>query len=281
MQKNKLKNILVCFMLILSAFIFSACASVNTLTRKNADGTIDELVYVKIDDATLIEQGYNRTQIVDIKNYVKNLGQSVEQSICVEFEQRLQDDLLSTDSAEEIKNLMAYSRGLQAIKVTTENDTIIFGIRFKNADVYRYYYEIPQDSRPAYQTEKHFLYTKYYYYATTSYADHQSLYNKIKNEIRVQYPQIVTNNKAELQFTYVTDLRREHSNADYVSYSNNEYYHTWIVDENNLYAPVMIYYNIANSAHCILLCISVSLIVCVVLWLIVGIKKVSAKTKNN
>lgn len=279
MQKNKLKNILVCFMLILSAFIFSACASVNTLTRKNADGTIDELVYVKIDDATLIEQGYNQTQIVDIKNYVKNLGQSVEQSICVEFEQRLQDDLLSTDSAEEIKNLMAYSRGLQAIKVTTENDTIIFGIRFKNADVYRYYYEIPQNSRPAYQTEKHFFYTKYYYYATTSYADYQSLYNKIKNEISVQYPEIVTNNKAELQFTYVTDLRREHSNADYISYSNSEYYHTWIVDENNLNTPVMIYYNIANSANCILLCISVSLIVCIVLWLIVGVKKVSSK--NN
>lgn len=281
MQKNKLKNSLVCVMLVLSAFIFSACASVNTLTRKNADGTIDELVYVKIDDTTLIEQGYNQAQIIDIKNYVKNLGQSVEQSICVGFEQCLQNDLLSTDSAEEIKNLMAYSRGVQAIKATTENDTIVFGIRFKNADVYRYYYDIPQNSTPTYQTEKHFLYTKYYYYATTSYADGkiQSLYNQIKNEISAQYPEIAINNKAELQFTYVTDLRREHSNADYISYSNDEYYHTWIVDENNLNAPVMIYYNIANSAHCILLCISISLIVCAILWLIVGAKKKSAKRK--
>ena len=86
------------------------------------------------------------------------------------------------------------------------------------------------------------------------YLKHYDLYQQIKEQLSLEMPELVAINDCELLYTYVTDSRREHSDADYVQKIGNKYYHTWIVEdaENDI---IMIYYNVANSGIYIIICI--------------------------
>ncbi len=268
MNKKHFSKILICIALIVSAFCLTACSTVNATTVTNEDGTIDELVYVKIDDADLLNQNYTNSQIVVLKNDIKDTASNAGQNIVSNFNVRVQTDALLATTELERQRILSYNNGIIYLMDSQDDGTMIFGLRFRDANVYRYYYNISETASPQYITEKHFLYTKCYYYGLTMYPDYTSLYNQIKSSLQVKYPDLVANNMANLQYTYQTELRREHSDADFVSYKNGVYYHTWIVDENDFEKPIMIYYNIANSGNCILLCIGVSIVLCGILWIV-------------
>lgn len=267
MTKHKYLRLIILFMLIVSTFCLSACSSINATTQINDDGTIDEYVVVNIDDNDLINQGYSSSQILSLKTDVQDIGKNASKKLCNEFNSRVQTAILLATTQDEIDELKSYLNGVTALKGNSAN-ALVFGIRFKNASVYRYYYNIFTYQAPNYKYEKHFLYTKVYYYGLTMYADYTSLYNSIKAELSAQYPEIVANNKAQLSYTYETDMRREHSDADYITSKNGKYYHTWIVDNDDFEKPVMIYYNIANSGNCILICIGITIVLCGVLLMI-------------
>ncbi len=281
-MKNKILRAFVCLALFVAMFCFSACSSVDSTTKINADGSVDEIVSVQIDDNDLISQGYSTDDIFNFKTDVKTIGSQTCQSICNDFNTRVQVDMLSTTDQEQLNFLSSCLNGITPI-VDNSNSTSSyeFGIRFKNANVYRYYYNITQNQSPKYKTEKHFLYTKCYYYGLTMYADYTSLYSQVKTRLAALHPEIVANNKANLTFTYETDLRREHSDADYVTQQNGNYYHVWKVDEGELEKPIMIYYNIANSGNCILICIIVTIVLCGGLWLAAWIIEKKQKPKLN
>ncbi len=268
-MKKRFMAVLICFMLIISTFCFSACSTINATTTINQDGTIDEYVSVKIDDESLINQGYTTNQILSLKNDIQSKANITTQNIIDNFNLRVQNDILSATTLVQTAMLTNYLNGISAIQNTTSSDGVyVFGIRFKNANIYRYYYNIGTQQTIVYQSEKHFLYTKYYYYGLTLYADYQSVYNQFVSVFQQDYPGIVENNKATLTFSYETDARREHSDANYIYSKNGKYYHVWVVDQNEIEKPIMIYYNIANSGNCILLCLCVTMGVCAVLWLV-------------
>lgn len=279
MAKRKYLNLIVLFMLIVATFCLTACSSINATTQINDDGTIDEFVTVSIDDNDLINQGYTSSQILTFKNDVQNTAVDACKRICNQFNSRVQSEMLMAESQDLLDELKSYLNGISAFKGTV-GDEMVFGIKFKNASVYRYYYNIFTYQTPNYKYEKHFLYTKVYYYGYTMFADYHSLYNTIKADLADQYPDIVANNQAQLSYTYETDMRREHSDADKITTKDGKYYHTWLVDNDNLEKPVMIYYNIANSGNCILICICVTIVLCGVLLLIALIIEKRKKKKS-
>ena len=116
-------------------------------------------------------------------------------------------------------------------------------------------------------TEEHFLYDKIYYSSSSMFADYSALYNKIYDEIISEYPNFI-NQENKLLYTYVTDSRREHSDADYITNLNGEYYHTWEVEPNNISTNVTFYYNVLNRANCIIVCIGTTILVSGILLLI-------------
>lgn len=279
MAKRKYFRLIILLMLIVSTFCLTACSSVNATTQINDDGTIDEYVVVNIDDNDLINQGYSTSQILALKTDVQNIGAQASNRLCSEFNSRVQTDILLATTQDEIDELKTYLNGIVAIKGNS-GEALAFGIKFKNVSVYRYYYNISTNQSPKYKTEKHFLYTKVYYYGLTMYADYTALYNAIKTDLANDYPDIVANNQATLSYTYETDMRREHSDADYIECKNGKYYHTWMVDSNDFEKPVMIYYNIANSGNCILICIGLTIVLCGVLLMIALIIEKRKKKKS-
>lgn len=281
MLKRKILNFMICCMLMVSAIFFSSCSNINVTTKINNDGTIDELVYVKVDDKDLISQGYTTENILTLKNDIQEIGTNVCENICDNFNLRVQTDILLSSSVQETAVLTSFVNGISIVRDNLNQDGFTFGIRFKNPDVYKYYYNITQTQSPTYKSEKHFLYTKFYYYGLTMYVDYTSLYNNIKTQLVENYPDIVANNTATLSYTYETDSRREHSDADFIYSQNGKYYHVWSVDANDFSKPVMIYYNIANSGNCILLCVGVTVMICgilIIIALIVDRKKLKRQT---
>lgn len=284
MRKNKLLPIFVCMLIVLSTMFFSACSNINLTTVVNDDGTIDEFVTIKIDEQDLISQGYSSDNILQIKNDIVDCGTQASSNICSDFNVRVQADILLATTPAEVVKLNSYLNGISSLQNNlTEDGSYVFGIRFKNADVYRYYYNMSANHSPTYKTEKHFLYTKYYYYGLTMYADYTSLYSNIKSSFATKYPTLILNNKATLTYTYQTEYRREHTDADLVTEKNGVYYHTWLVDEDNFQQPIMIYYNIANSGNCILLCVGATMVICLLLWLVAFIvdKSKAKKAKQS
>ena len=83
-----------------------------------------------------------------------------------------------------------------------------------------------------------------------------------------QFPNL-TKADNKLLYTYATESRREHSDANYITYTAGKYYHTWEIDKSNLNQQITIYYILLNRANIIVLCLGISLIVCGVLFVIV------------
>ena len=99
---------------------------------------------------------------------------------------------------------------------------------------------------------------------------HHNLYNKVNAYYSLQYPGLINSESNELLYTYKTDLHRQHSDADYITKQDGEYYHTWIVDPDNIDKPIMLYYNVANPENWIIVSMCISLGVTVILAIVAG-----------
>ena len=112
------------------------------------------------------------------------------------------------------------------------------------------------------------------------YLKHRELYDSLKDKYENKYPNLINHADAELTYTYCADLRRQHSDADYIEKIDGKYYHTWIVDKDNLDQQVMFYYNVANTYNWIIVSVLITLFITVVLCINAIIIKNKNKNKN-
>ncbi|MBQ8615298.1 MAG: hypothetical protein IJ415_01865 [Clostridia bacterium] len=272
------KSIIFIMLLFIVTLTFSACAQVRVMTITNDDDTIDELVTVTIVPEEVFNAGYN---LSELKLDIETNSIAEAQKMADKLNQKIFADLLLVRDEESVNTLNGFKDGISVIKSDWNNNTYAIGIRFKNIDVYKYYYGITESTSVEMQTEEHFFYDKVYYYASTMYVKHHDLYTLVNNYYSTQYPELIESERNELLYTYKTDLRRQHSDADYITKQDGEYYHTWVVDKNNLDEPIMLYYNIANPENYVLVALGVTAAVSIIL-LAVGfiINKVKKKKAN-
>lgn len=284
MAKTQIKKLILIFMLIILAFCFCGCASVNVLTITNLDGSIDEIISVKLDVEAILTEGYTLEEIktdiyVDATNEINTMIATLNNKI--EF------DLTRTEDEETIDILNSYKNGMELIcsNPIWQDNQITIGVRFKDVNVYKYYYNIVENSKIEYRIEEHFFYDKLYYYANTMYVSHGDLYNKLYLKYSLQYPGLINSETTELNYTFVTDSRRQHSDADYIINSNGNYYHTWVIEKGEINKPIMLYYNVANSGNWIILGIGISLTACLIMLsvglIIAKIKRKKLKNAEN
>ena len=275
--KNSIKSLFLILMIMIVALTFSACAQVRAMTITNVDDTIDELVTVTIIPQEILNAGYNLSELkLDIETKSEAQAETMKNNL----NQKIFMDLMTVFDNESRETLNSYKDGIEVIKSEWNNNTYAVGIRFKNIDVYKYYYSIKDDAKPEMQTKEHFFYDKVYYYASTMYVKHHDLYDSINDYYSNKYDGLVNSETNELLYTYKTNLRRQHSDADYITYEKGEYYHTWVVDPQNLDEPIMLYYNIANPENWIIVGICITLAVTVVL-IVVGLILNLNKKQND
>ena len=268
---RNLRKILMICLLVVVTISFCACSSVRTMTVTNADGTIDELVYISLDTQAIIDAGYDNLDIESMQTDITTTAMREASNIVDNFKQSI-DDLLAFNFTMDFKtrtDLLNIRDGLEVVTSSWQDNTYVIGLRFSDINVYRYYYNITEEAEVQPTNEEHFLYTKVIYSGLNMYVNYSDLYLRLNQEFSAKYPEFIENEN-ELLYTYVTESRREHSDADFITKLDGNYYHTWIVDGNNLGEEITLYYNIANRGNCILLCIGISILVCGVL-LIIGL----------
>lgn len=273
---KSIKSLFILLMLLIIALTFSACAQVRVMTITNSDDTIDEIVTVSLVAKDVVAAGYS---VSELKNDITTKSQAQAQTMKEDLNEKIFKDLLLVRDEESIAILNSFKDGISVIKSDWNNDVYAIGIRFKNIDVYKYYYNIKEETKVEMQTEEHFFYNKVFYYSSTMYVKHHDLYNKVKAYYSLRYPGLINSESNEMLYTYKTDLRRQHSDADYITKQDGEYYHTWVVDANNLEKPIMLYYNVANPENFIIVSVCITLSVTVVL-LFAGII-INLIKKNN
>ncbi len=268
---RNLRKILMICLLVVVTISFCACSSVRTMTVTNADGTIDELVYISLDTQALIDAGYDNLDIESMQTDITTTAMREASNIVDNFKQSI-DDLLAFNFTMDFKtrtDLLNIRDGLEVVTSSWQDNTYVIGLRFSDINVYRYYYNITEEAEVQPTNEEHFLYTKVIYSGLNMYVNYSDLYLRLNQEFSAKHPEFIENEN-ELLYTYVTESRREHSDADFVTRLDGNYYHTWIVNGDNLGEEITLYYNIANRGNCILLCIGISILVCGVL-LIIGL----------
>ena len=277
MQKKFIKVLLVFVLLFMIMFSFVGCTQVNAMTITNQDGTIDEIVNVSLNSNEILSAGYS---IVEMKADIQSTALNEANKFVLALNKKISDDLLLVSDEESISTLNYYKNGIEVIQSTWTNNTMQVGIRFKNIDVYKYFYNVGNVNVEM-QEEKHFFYTKAYYYGNTMYLKHNGLYNSMNILFSLTYPEFIDSSDNKLYYTYTTDLRREHSDAEKISYKDGLYYHTWEVDPENANQNIMIYYNVANRANCIIVSLGITLVSVLILFGISLIIKTTKKSRLN
>jgi len=277
MIKTKSKKLILILLLIILTFSFCGCAEVRAMTITNSDGTIEEQVYVSLDRNAILKAGENVSKIKqDISSTAVAEGAKMLDYLNFKVEQ---DKIGATKETIEILN--SFKNGIQVLSNNWDNNTsdnYLVSIKFKNLDVYKYYYDIEETDVET-TVEEHFFYNRVSFQGSTMYLKHNELYNRLKIEFSVKYSGLINSESNQLLYTYTTDLRRQHSNADYITKQGGKYYHTWVIEDVNN-TEILFYYNIANRGNCILVAMGVTLCICGIMFLANYIYKKNKKSAS-
>lgn len=275
MVRTKIQRVIFVLLLLLVAILFSACSQVTIMTVSNDDGTIDELVSVNLDRDKILDKGYD---IDIIKRDIERASVNEAKQIVYQFNSQVQSDMILNLNPEAQLILASYMNGIDVIGNKWEEDSYHIGIRFKNIDVYRYYYGITEAVAPTMETEEHFLYDKVSYKSYTMYVNYTELYNRLNIYFTSKYPEFNLTD-TQLVYTYVSDSGRQHSDADYIVRSQGKYYHSWVVEDGG--KIINFYYKVANRSNWILVCITISLGITLIVGIVALINNKLKKKKIN
>lgn len=267
------KKIFLILLIVLSTICLSACGSLSATIITNKDGSIQEQVTIRLNTEEVINAGYN---IEQVKNDIYLNALSEANAIVNSYNSKLHSSFVFINS---VANTNQFANGVEVVKNDWQDNVFTIGIKFRNEQCYKFYYNIEDNSSPDYIYETHFLYTKVYFEGYTMFTRHYDLYSRLYNYYSYVYPNLVQDENNQVLYVHVTEKHREHSNANYIVYEDGNYYHTWIIDQNNPNQKVTIYYNIANRSNFIWLTLIV--IICVVLIVFSILIIINKITKNK
>lgn len=265
---KKLQKLMLCCIMLLSIFIMSACSEVRVMMMTNTDGTIDEMVYVSLDCEELLRLGYSIDQVkLDIRTYAVEEADAFKDRLNL----KIAEDLMITTGEADRRVLISYRDGISPIISEWSNNNFMIGIRFRDEYVYKYFYNIAEANKLEPTITKGFWYDKYEYAMNTMYIKHYALYESINTRFSLKYADIPLSDRTELMYTYVADKHRQHSDADFITRQGDKYYHTWVVDRDEIDQEIHLYYNIANQENWILVALVVTFVAGAIITIIVVI----------
>lgn len=279
MAKIRFKQVLIIFMLIFMSVCFSACGQVNSSIISNEDGSVEEIVSVELDVNKVLQAGY--LDIQSLKDEISLDAKTEANKMKENLNNKIQLHLLQVESEKDKRTLNSYIDGISAYESKWKDNVYTIRVVFENMDIYKYYYNISDDNKVEMKEEEHFFYNKVYWYGNTMYLKHRDLFESLKDKYDTKYPNLINQTDAELTYTYCADLRRQHSDADYVERIDSKYYHTWIVDKNNPNQQIMFYYNVANTYNWIIMSLIITLCVTIIFSIVAIIIKINNKKQKN
>lgn len=231
MFKRWFKKSVMIMLLLCVTLSFSGFSSMNSFVFTKENGVVAETIKINLDVQAIANEGYSISQVA--------------QKLSKVFDQQI----------EAIKYSYVNPNTITKGETKLEQNIYSCEILFLNESVYQNFYRIKGLSSIQ-RTEKHFLYSSVYLTTHNVFEKHNELYNKILE---------VVPGDVKVYSMYQTKYRRVHSDADEIVCENNLYYHVWEIDEQTLFSPVEIYYNVANSGVWIMMGIVGGMVACLIL----------------
>lgn len=257
---------------------FCACSQINSAIITNKDGSIDEIVSVELNMDKIIEADLSVADINQLKDNIREDAQYEANLMKEKLNEKIDLHLLNPNVDNDTKTILKkHYDGITIKEAKWQNDKYSIKVKFKDINVYKYYYNIKDSDSVEMKEEEHFFYNKVYWYGNTMFAKHRELYVNLKTKYETKYPNLVNHADTQLTYTYSADLRRLHSDADYVEKVNGNYYHTWVVDQNDVDQKIMFYYNIANTYNWIIVSLLLTLGITIILIIVAIIIKIIKK----
>lgn len=221
--------ILICFLMLPSLFGF-------TLNKKQ-ENIIDNTKY----SHAVLNDGKSVTETFALNLSHIESGQSIKLLLKEKFQFELNKIFLSFE--EKLKNETDENLKTKLYKkvygaVSEENEVVCLKITYSELEAWKYYSNSGQNK----QTVKR-LYTFDYYdqigkvggiinVSEEGKLIGEYLEQEMFDFIKICIPSFSLNADNNSSYTYITDMKRRHSNADSVMTYNNMYYHQWLLNQN-------------------------------------------------
>ena len=281
-MKKIISLVFVCLSCLL---LLTGCNSINYEMRVNSNGTITESLYLPLSESYFMGKGVSNAQFAVIKaSVIKTIQDEVEE-LKTSWETRVAEN---TNIKPEEKNLYKNAVDCQLYE---NSETLKLEFTFLSNGIRKAFFEIPETDVKTW-TQRSFLTTNSYTSKQTDFAktrSGQSLVAYFKSEFNLIVASVapgVSLNEVEprLVYTYVTPLRRLHSDADYnyveVGEKGKEYYHCWEIDEDDLSRTITLYTTTANKEVWYVIILGATLITTAVMFTVYFYKKKKKKVNK-
>lgn len=279
MGNKKLRKWVLFTLTLIVCLIFTGCAKVEFSTYHNDDGSIVEQVVITIDETALANNGYDVVAkeheiLVDVTHRLGNLVSSYQHHL----QNLYMTNLLGADEFTQL-----YS-GVQGVVGTEwEGNTLTAKLLYADQISYQYFYSYQRGGTPesgSREVIKKPFYVKTIYTGTANYGDF-ALYNEVYTAYSNAFP-LFDDDATTLYYDYKVSSKRIHSDADNITMTDNgEYIHRWKIDKNEPSRTIHLYTIQARASHWIVTCIGLSLLTCLVIFIVFATRKPSSSTSQQ
>lgn len=277
MKSKRLLSVLIVGILFV-CFIFTGCAEISFTTYHNDDGSIVEQVCITIDERELSSYSYN---VVTEENKISTDVRTRLLNLVQNYNTYLQNRFSAGEITKSDYELLAFGVTPQ-MSEGWENGTLIAELIYSSADDYHSFYKYLNGGSSSTATtrdeEKHLLYTKTTYTGNANYGDF-ALYNEVYTVYAESRFSRISPEATTLYYNYAVSSKRIHSDADSIYLDNNgNYIHCWKINPNEPSRVIHLYTIKANPSYWILICMGISLTICLITVTILVVKQ---KIKSN
>lgn len=241
------------------------------LYGKDFDGKIVEQVVISVDEGT-----YSPQQKQDIKWATRNI---INQRL-ITYKANVNSMILSAINSEHKALLQQMLDGVEFSSPEWDEDTGEFFVyaTFFNETSYIWFYNVVEKNFKQTSTTEKWLYYTIHYTGNTDYIKNVGLYNLLSTSelLTSIFPEI---ENSQLTYSYLTQSRRYHSNADSVTHTTDGYLHTWNATGEN--KEIEFHLNIANRQNWYILAILIGLSFTLILGIVALIIVITKHSKRK
>ena len=271
-MKRKLMLLVTSFVLIIVSIFFVGCSKVNYTSGKDINDNIVEQVSAKIDESNFIG-----TDLLIRKSQISNIAKNTLQTKLNDYNSKVNSMIVEAHLQGETEKEIKYKQLLKEITVSEpewDGNTFYVNASFQSESAYLIFYGLSERNFKEKYTTEQWLYNTIHYKGSLGYYQNYGLYNTLKRDIQFVFPEF-TSEDTTLTYSYLTQSRRYHSNADTKVHTQDGYLHTWKVD--NINQEIEFTLKIANRQNWYILAIligfSFTLILSIVALILVIIKR--------
>lgn len=269
-------KLMIVYLLMAISIFFAGCSDINYTSGKDIDGNIVEQV-----SATIDESLFAGTDLLIRKTQINNIATDTINNKLNDFYNKINFLIAEAHVLEETETEQKYRQILKEVTISEpiwDGNTFFVNASFQSESAYLIFYGLTERNFKEKSTTKHWLYNTIHYKGNLGYYQNYGLYNTLKTNIQTVFPEF-TSEDTTLTYSYLTQSKRYHSNADKKQHTQDGYLHTWEVTDIN--QEIEFRLNIANRQNWYILAILIGLSCTLILSIIALIIVIVKRHKNK